>query len=163
MSNTILTIITSILMLPGIAMAFLPSIPNIVYMFAIALAYGLIDRFVNLSHLGLGILAAIALLTLVLENISGLLGAKFGGAHWTSIITGLLGFIVGSAFIPIPIMGGIIGLTVAVLASEYYRTRNVRQAQRAAAASAVGSIVGSVIKVGGSVIFMTVFILLVVL
>ena len=157
MTNTVLVIVAIVLLLPGIAMAVLP-IPGLLYMFVIALIYGLMDHFLHLSGPEVGILATIAGITLLVDFFSGIIGAKWGGAHWSSIVWGLVGLIIGSAVIPIPIVGSVAGMFLGVLTSEFYRTRDARQAQKAATGSFFGWLFGTGFKVVAALVFLGLFI-----
>ena len=158
MTHTIILIIASILLVPGIIMAIIPAIPGMLYMLIIALFYAFYDRFVHVTLLDLGILALITALAMIIDTVSGLIGAKWGGAHWTAIVSGFVGLILGSAFIPVPIVGSLAGMFFGILASEWYRTRNVTHAHRAATGSLIGSLAGTGVKIAASVAFFALFI-----
>lgn len=158
MQYAVILTITTILLIPGIIMSFIPAVPGIIYMLIIALVFGIFDHFVHLTYLDIGILTALVILVTVFDAISGFVGAKYGGAHWSSIFSGLAGLIFGMIFIPVPVIGGIIGMAIGVLLSEFYRTRNIDKANRAAVASVVGTFVGGGVKVLASVLFLILFV-----
>lgn len=159
MTQITIFIISIILLIPGLIMAFIPSIPNLVYMFLIVTLFGFYDKFTHLTPTNILILAIIAMLAMFIDFISGIVGAKWGGAHWTSIISGIAGLIVGSVFIPIPIFGSLIGMFLGVFASEFYRTKDIRLANRAAVGSFLGTVAGTGIRVFASFIFFVIFII----
>ena len=161
MTYTILIILAVLLLLPGIFLALLPGIPAILYMLAIAGIFGLLDNFVHLTPMAMGILALIAALNLLGEFLAGIAGAKWGGAHWSSIIWGIVGLIVGSSLIPIPFIGSLIGMFIGVLVSEMYRTRDIERAQKAAAGSFLGWVAGTGFKVATSIAFLILFLVFV--
>ena len=163
MTHTIWLIAAVLLLLSGIALSFVPGIPGILYMLAIAGVYGYFDGLAHLSGLDLGILALLAAVTLLVDFFSGILGAKWGGAHWSSIIWGTVGLIAGSMFIPIPLLGSVIGMVLGVLASELYRTKDMRFAQKAAVGSFVGWLAGTGFKAVASVAFIVLFVVLAIL
>lgn len=152
-------IISIVLLIPGLIMSFIPSIPNLVYMFLTVTIFGFYDKFTHLTPTNILILGIISMLAMIIDFISGIVGAKWGGAHWTSIISGLIGLIVGSAFIPIPIFGSLIGMFLGVLASEFYRTNDIRKANRAAMGSFFGTVAGIGVRVVASFIFFILFII----
>ncbi len=153
-------IVFSVLLIPGIALAIVPGIPNILYMLAVAVGFGFADHFAHLSGFDIGILSALAALTLLVDFLAGIVGAKWGGAHWSSIAWGVVGLVLGSAFIPVPFVGSIIGMFLGVLASELYRTNDLRQARKAATGSFLGWLAGTGFKVAASVVFLGLFVLL---
>ncbi len=152
-------IATLILLLPGIFLALIPGIPGILYMLVIAAAFGLFDHFVHITPLGMGVLALIAAVNLLGEFLAGIVGAKWGGAHWSSILWGIVGLVAGSALIPIPFMGSIIGMFIGVLVSELYRTRDIERAQKAATGSFLGWLAGTGFKLATSIIFFVLFVI----
>ncbi len=158
MTHTIILIIAGVLLIPGIIMSIIPAIPGMLYMIVIALLYGFYDHFTVMTLIDLAILGAVAAIAMIIDTVSGMIGAKWGGAHWSSLISGLAGLILGSAFIPVPIIGSLVGMFFGVLASEWYRTRNVSQAHRAATGSLLGSLAGAGVKIVASVLFLILFV-----
>ncbi len=146
MPHILAVILFSILLVPGILLALVPGIPGILYMLLVAVVFGFIDHFAHLSGLDITILSILAAVTLFVDFISGILGAKWGGAHWSSIIWGTVGLVLGSFFIPIPFLGSVIGMFLGVLGSEYHRTKDVRMANKAATGSFLGWLAGTGFK-----------------
>jgi uncharacterized protein YqgC (DUF456 family) len=112
---------------------------------------------VNLSGTEVGILAAIVGIAMLIDMFSGVVGAKWGGAHWSSLLSGIIGLVVGTFIIPIPILGSLIGLFLGVLISEWYITRDMRKAQKAALGSLAGSAVGITANVIAAILFVSLF------
>lgn len=158
MSYDILVVVFSLVLIPGLIMAIVPGLPGLLYMLVIALIFGFIDQFTHLTLGNFGILAAITAVAMLLDLFSGIIGAKWGGAHWTSIVYGLAGLIVGSLVIPVPIVGSLAGMFLGVLFSEWYRTANIKKANKAAVGSFAGSLVGMVGNSVAAVAFLTLFI-----
>jgi len=154
MNNVLLIIIFVILMIPGIAGAFLP-LPGLLYMFIISLIYGFVDKFQNLQPWELGVLAGIALVSIINDYLSGLIGAKYGGAAQKSMLYGIIGMIVG--LIIFPPFGGLVGVFVGILIAELIRGTNQNKAVRAATGGLVGSIVGMVVTLVLAIIFLFLF------
>ncbi|MEY2664266.1 MAG: hypothetical protein RIT04_74 [Candidatus Parcubacteria bacterium] len=152
-----IVIVATIFLLPGIVMALVPGLPGLLYMFIIACIFGLVNSFVNLSGTEVGILAAIVGIAMLIDMFSGVVGAKWGGAHWSSLFSGIIGLVVGTFIIPIPILGSLIGLFLGVLISEWYITRDMRKAQKAALGSLAGSAVGITANVIAAILFVSLF------
>lgn len=155
--NTIYLIIAIILLIPGIIGILIPILPGIPYMFVISLIYGFITKFQNLHTSEIIILALIALLSLLVDYSTGIIGAKYGGATKQSLLIGLLGLIIGT--IVLPPFGGIIGLFIGVLIAEILAHQNRRRAVKAATGSLIGSLAGIIINLILSLVFITLFIL----
>ncbi|HEX7724468.1 MAG TPA: DUF456 domain-containing protein [Candidatus Paceibacterota bacterium] len=152
-------IAATLLLIPGIVMAVLP-FPGIIYMFAIAVIAALFDGFVHLSGFDIGVLTVVTVLVLLVDLFSGIIGAKAGGAHWSSIIWSLVGFIIGSIIIPVPILGSLAGMFLGVLVSEWYHTQDIRHANKAALGSFWGWVAGTGFKLAASVVFLVLFVVL---
>jgi len=156
MSNSIIVAIFSLLMLPGLFFAFIPVLPSLGYMISLALVYGLFFNSLNfLSGQELLILAILALAAFLTDSLSGALGAYFGGASKKSIIAGIVGLTLG--FIFFPPLGGLLGLFLAIFASEIYFNRGERRAFKAAASSVIGMAIGTGINILIGISFVALF------
>ncbi len=150
-------IIFSILLLPGLSGVFLP-FPGMIYMFLVALIFGFINHFQQLTWQDILILVAILIVSTIVDIFSGCVGAKYGGANKKSIYAGMLGMLIGTFLLP-P-FGGLIGIFVAVLIWEMTVHSNHRKAIKAAGASLLGSIAGMVINLLISILFIVLFVVL---
>ena len=161
MTYGIIVAIAALLLIPGIAMSFVPALPGLLYMLMVALVFGLYDHFVHMTMWHIAVLATIAIVTMIVDTFSGLIGARLGGAGKWSILAGLVGMVLGTFIIPAPIVGSLVGLFVGILLAEWYRSRNFGQAHKAAAYSFAGSMAGMIIKVGASLLFAILFLVFV--
>lgn len=147
-----------ILLLPGFAGVFLP-LPSLPYMFAITLIFGFIDQWQHLSYIDLTILGIIMLISFTAEYLTGLLGAKYSGAAKISIIFGLIGMIIG--VIVFPPFGGIAGLFIGILVSEFLHFRDHIKALKAASGGLIGTLTGMLISLILAIIYVVLFIVFV--
>lgn len=161
MTHAILTILFIAALLPGLLVAFVPGLPAMIYMLAVAAVYGIIDRFDVLSYTEIGILGVVAFIAMTIDFISGAIGAKWGGAHLSSIFVGFVGMVIGTFFIPVPIFGSFIGLITGIFIGEYYRKHSISDARRAAMGGFLGAMVGTAGNVVASIIFIALFIVFV--
>jgi len=156
MNNTILLIIFAVLLLPGFAGIFLP-LPGILYMFIISLIFGFVDKFQHLTELELLILGIIALVAMLNDYLSGMLGAKYGGAAQKSMLYGIIGMILG--LIIFPPFGGLVGVFIGILLAEIFNHGNREKALCAATGGLVGSLIGMGITLILSIVFLFLFII----
>lgn len=156
MSHTLIVAATTLFLIPGLFMAFVPMLPALSYMLIVALVFGLFDSFVSLSYVEFAVLVALALLSIVVDHLSGILGAKYGGAHGTSLVWGLVGSIVGT-FIA-PFLGSLAGLFIGVAARELSLGRGKTRAAVGAGSALVGSLAGIVVNVGLAFVFIALFV-----
>lgn len=156
MSNTVLVIIFGLLLLPGFAGIFLP-LPGLLYMFIISLIFGFVDKFAHLQTWEIAILVGIALISIINDYLSGMLGAKYGGAAQKSMLLGIIGMIIGVLIFP-P-FGGLVGVFLGILIAEIFLNKGTDRALRAATGGLVGSIVGMVITLVLAIVFLFSFVI----
>lgn len=154
----ILVTIFVILLLPGFAGVFLP-LPSLPYMFAITLIFGFIDQWQHLSYIELIILGVIMLTSFAADFLTGLIGAKYGGAAKISIVFGLVGMIIG--LIVFPPFGGIAGLFLGILVSEFINFRDHIKALKAASGGLIGTLAGMFISLVLAITYVVLFIVFV--
>jgi hypothetical protein len=159
MYQNIAFVVALILIIPGIIMAFIPMLPALSYMFVVALIFAIASSFVSLSVENLFILLGITLLSIIVDHLSGVLGAKIGGAHVKSLLWGLFGGIIGT--FAMPVVGSFLGLFLGVLLSELYYKKNSDKALKAAGSALIGSVFGVVVNVILAIIFSGLFFLFV--
>ncbi len=159
MIETIAFATSIVLLIPGVFMAFVPMLPALSYMFVIALVFAIYDGFVRLSVNELLILLGITFLSVIIDHTSGLLGAKYGGAHTKSLLWGIVGSIIGTFLAPA--LGTFIGLFAGVLIAELYYKKSSDKAVKAAGSALIGSIVGVVSNVVLALVFIAMFVIFV--
>lgn len=157
MSQSEVVAIFAVLMIPGLLGTLLPILPGIPIMFVVALVFGYVDSWQHLVPWELGVLFGIVLLSLLADFLSGLIGARYGGATRRAVFWGLIGF--GIGVLALPPFGGFIGLFIGVLVAELIAGRKQLQAIRAATGSLLGSIVGMLVSFSLAVVFVVSFIL----
>ncbi|HEY4479527.1 MAG TPA: DUF456 domain-containing protein [Candidatus Paceibacterota bacterium] len=156
MNQLVLLSITILIMVPGIAGVFIPIIPGIPYMFFIALLYGIADRFQTLSLSNVLFLGLIVLFGLVVDYLSGTLGAHIGGASRRSLLFGLAGAVVG--LLLMPPFGGIIGVVVGVAFGEYMHKKKMHEIAKSAVGALVGVLTGMSINFTLALVFFISFV-----
>jgi hypothetical protein len=84
-------------------------------------------------------------------------GAQKAGAAKRTIITGLIGAIVGSLVIPIPIVGTLVGYAVGILLGEYHKRRDWNQAWIASKGGLTGWGIATVIQLVAGILVILIF------
>jgi uncharacterized protein YqgC (DUF456 family) len=101
----------------------------------------------------------------VVEFLSGAIGVKKAGGTrwgaWGSIVGGILGGLFGTAIIPVPVVGTLVGLCVGAFAGatvlEFAGGRTVEQSYRSGRGAAIGRAFGVVAKLAiGAVMWLVV-------
>ncbi len=116
--------------------------------------------FSNLSMIDIWILVSFVVFTIVADIVLGLVGARWGGAHWTSILWGIVGLIVSGFILPVPVLGSLVGMFAAILISEWLRTKDADKAQKAALGGFLGWLAGMGFKLVAFFVFIILFIVL---
>ena len=157
MTYLALVILFGILLLPAVAMVFIPFLPTFWYLLAIAAIFGAIDGFTHLTLANFAVLAGIFGVSILVDWSAGLLGARIGGAAWKSVAFGALGAFVG--FLIVPPLGVLPGLFAGVLCGELQSRRSAPAALRAASGALIGTLTGMVINVALAVAFIALFVI----
>jgi uncharacterized protein YqgC (DUF456 family) len=160
MSHIVFLAIFSALMIPGL-IAVLMMLPGVSYLFIIALLYEIVDRFAHLTWKELCVLAGLTVISITVDQLSGFIGARWGGARGKTFLYGIAGVVVGT--IIMPIFGGLVGLFIGIFIGETMRRKNPEQALKAATGSAIGTATGILINMCIALFFIALFILFVLL
>ena len=154
-----LEIIIAVCLFFGIIFTALPTIPGMGYMFVLTLVYGFFDGFETFDPWWFAFFGGLGVLGIVTDYLSGLLGAKMGGANKKSVLFGLIGLVVG--LVLFPPFGLFIGLFLGVLIGELVQKKNTDAALKAASYSFVGTLAGIGFNVALAITFFVAYLILV--
>lgn len=153
----ILEIIFALFMLLGLVGIILPIFPGVPLMWILALVYGFVNGFSDLSLSEFSVLSVLMGSSLLVDYFSGFLGAKLGGASLRSLGIGMIGLLIGMVLLP-P-LGGIVGLFLGILISEVRNYQDPHKALRAATGGVIGSLAGILVNLGIGIGFIVLFLL----
>ncbi len=144
MTPTLLWAATVALMLIGLAGTVLPALPGTALVLAGAALGAWIDDFTRVSGFTLGVIAAMAVLSWVLEYMAGLMGARRVQASRQALLGAALGTVVG-------LFMGLVGVLfmplVGAALGEYLARRDELQSLKVGLATWVGMLMGMLAKV----------------
>jgi len=127
----------------GVAGAVLPALPGAALVLAGAALGAWIDGFARVSGLTVGVLAALAVVSWLLDYVAGVMGAQKAGASKQALIGAALGTVVG-------IFMGFVGVLfmpfVGAAVGEYLARRDHGAAMKVGVATGLGLIVAMVAK-----------------
>ncbi|HSI20124.1 MAG TPA: DUF456 domain-containing protein [Verrucomicrobiae bacterium] len=152
--NTAL-VITILLLLPGLGMAFVPVIPALLYMFLVSLTYAIVTHFTRLTGWELVLLGFITVAGIAVDQLAGILGARWGGASKKAAIFGLTGMVAGTA-IGTPILG-FAGLFAGIFLAELTELKTHAEAFKAARGGLMGALAGYVVTIVLAFLFFITF------
>lgn len=131
------------LIVVGVAGTFLPILPGVILVFGGMLLGAWIDDFQRVGWITLVILGVLALLVLLVDIVSGLLGAKRVGASRLAIIGAAIGTVVGLAF---GLVGVLIAPFIGAVIGELITLGKLAPAARVGFATWIGMAVGAIAK-----------------
>ena len=137
-------LLSSLLIVFGIAGTVLPALPGTGLILAGIVLAAWIDDFTRIGTVTIAIVTALAVLSWVLEYLAGIIGARQAGASRQAIIGAALGMVLG-------LMMGLIGVFVMPLvgaaAGEFLARRDHRRSVSVGFATWFGMMVGMLAKV----------------
>jgi uncharacterized protein len=154
-SHLAYTLLSAALLLPGIAAAFFPIFPALLYMTIVTGIYGIATNWQTLTGGEYAILAVLMVISVIIDQVSGILGAKYGGASRRAMGWGFIGGLIGT--LTAGPIGTVIGVFTAILAAEISQFRSNQAALRAAAGGVLGALVGIALTVILAVVFVIMF------
>lgn len=148
--DVVLYVLSAVLMLVGILGTVLPALPGVPLVFAGMLLAAWVGDFEQVGGWTLAVLAVLTLLSLGIDFLATMLGAKRVGASKPALIGALLGTIAGLLF---GVVGIFVGPFVGALVGELIwlrgmGSRELGQATKVGLGTWLGIVVGTVLKLG---------------
>lgn len=137
-------ILVTILLLGGFIGIIFPIFPGVPYMFLVMLGYGIVTDFAQVSGGFLIFFGVLALISIIIDYTSGVLGGKLGGATKKAALWGFIGSIIGTLFAPL--IGTFLGLFFGIVAAEISQLRTMQQVMKAGVGGVLGGIVGLILN-----------------
>ncbi len=144
MWTTIAIIVCAILMLAGIVGSFVPVLPGVPLAWVGLLVYAWVTGFERIPILLVAIFFVLTALTVTLDVMAPMLGARRYRASKFGIVGAFVGLIVGIIFIPY--VGIIVGPLAGAFLGELIRVRQPKLALKAALGALVGFVAGTLFK-----------------
>lgn len=144
MEPQLLLFLGAVMVVAGIAGTVLPVLPGILLVFGGLFVAAWAEGFQRVGAVGLTIIGAMALLSLGIDFVASLLGAKRVGASPLALAGAAIGAFAGIFF---GIVGVFIGPFVGAVAGEYLARGRLVQAGKVGVGTWVGLILGAIAKV----------------
>lgn len=132
MGDTLLGIIAAVAMVAVLFFSLLPFIPGALLLWVISFAYAYLTDFRYVSTLAIGIISAITLASVFRDFWMPLIGMKTRGASCSSTFGSMVGGIIGTFLIPIPLIGSLIGAVAGAVIMEFVRAGSIENTTNAA-------------------------------
>jgi uncharacterized protein len=141
MTDTLLWILSAVLIVVGVAGTVLPALPGAAFVLAGIVLAAWIDGFTRVGVGVVAIVTVLAVLSWLLEYAAGMLGAKKAGASRQAMIGAAVGTVVG-------LFAGLIGvLFMPLVIGEYIARRDHAQAAKVGVATWLGLMAGMLGKI----------------
>lgn len=142
----------------GLLGAFVPVVPGTLLVWAGILFYAWpYNGFATFSPWLFALITIIALVAGTADLWLPLLGAKSTGASWKTLAVGLLGAMLGTFLLPLPVIGTVVGYGLGILLAEYLRLRAWRPALRATFGGVIGWGLSAAVELIGAVVMILLF------
>lgn len=141
--SILLTIVGVAVIVGGIVALVAPIVPGVAIIYLGILIVAWADHFTRIGPVMLFLMLGLTLVSLVADNVAGLLGARRAGASGWGVFGAGVGALVG-LFLGLP--GVIFGPAIGALAFEYARNPNAKQAVRAGIGGLLGFVLGVIAK-----------------
>lgn len=149
-----LYILATMMIITGLAGIVLPVLPGVVLMFAGMLLAAWVGHFAAVGPWTLAILGSLTLVSVAVDALAGVIGARRVGASRQALLGAALGSLIGLAF---GLPGLIAGPFVGALIGELMHVQDLARASRVGAATWVGLLLGAVLKAALALVMLGVF------
>jgi uncharacterized protein len=148
----------TILMVVALVVSFIPVLPGTVIVWAVAIIIGVLDQFQRFTPAA-GIVATVIMVVSVSSDFwLPAMGIKTGGLTCLGAIGSLIGGLIGTFLIPVPICGTFIGAIIGALAIELIHFRNIGKALQAGQSAAKMFVLGYLVESACSIAVFVVYI-----
>lgn len=157
--NTTAVVITIIVILLGIVGTMIPFIPGIPLIFVAIATYGWYEGFHTISTKYIVIMAALTLLSLLIDYLASTMGAKFFGSSKYGVYGALIGTVLG--LFVFPPAGLLIGPWIGAIGGEMIAGKEFSAAFRTGIGTIVGLFSGIVFSLTLAIIMFISFLIIV--
>ena len=154
--SIILYVLGGLLIIAGLAGVILPALPGVPIIFVGMLLVAWGDHFTHLGPIILAVLSGLMVLSVLIDLLASVLGAKRVGASRLAMIGAALGTIAGLFF---GILGIVLGPFIGAVAGELAHSRHSSTAARVGVATWIGIVLGTVAKIGIAFLMLGIFIM----
>ena len=153
--------IAVLFILVGLVGVILPILPGTLLVWLSVFFYYLVERalgFAAIDPITFIVVTALALVAGTSEIWLPLLGARQSGSSKRAMVAGLLGALIGTFVLPIPLVGTVVGYAAGVLLGEYQKHGDWDKALRAGAGGLAGWGLATVLQLVTGFVILLVFI-----
>jgi uncharacterized protein YqgC (DUF456 family) len=158
-AETALIVIALVLMVIGVLLTFMPFLPGPMIVWAVGFVYTLIDGFEHVGLLALGVMTLLMIAGSTSELWMQLMGLQMHGTSCLSTLGSVVGGVVGTFVIPIPLLGTVAGMVIGALLFEFARQGELDPALQAGRNAFKVYLISTLAEFAAAVLILLVFIL----
>jgi hypothetical protein len=147
--------------LVGLVGVVLPVLPGTLLVWLSVFFFYLVERalgFAAIDPISFGVITVLALVAGTSDIWLPLLGSRRGGSSKRAMAAGLLGGLIGTFLLPIPLLGTVVGYAAGVLLGEYQKHGDWDKALRAGAGGLAGWGLATVLQLVTGFIILIIFV-----
>jgi uncharacterized protein YqgC (DUF456 family) len=156
-AESTLTVIASILMIVGLIASFLPFLPGPLMLWAISVGYGALTGFSQLTVGATVLITALMLIATSKDIWMPLVGMRKYGVSCSSALGMMIGGLVGTFAIPIPIVGTLLGAIGGAVLLELLNLGDLQLALKAGGIAFKSFLLGMATEIGFCLLIAVVF------
>jgi hypothetical protein len=145
------------LMVVALLLAFIPVLPGPVLVWGVAIAFGYLNGFQRFTTISAILVTALMIGGVTNDFWLPLLGARTMGLSWQASVGSFIGGFIGTFFLPIPVIGTLVGCVAGALILELARLRQMRGALQAGQSALKMFILSYIVEIAASVAIFAVY------
>ena len=142
--NIVIYIVCALMIVAGFAGTVLPMLPGVPLVFLGTAILAFYTKFTVISKLTLVIFLVLTIVSLLIDYLSGIIGAKYSGASLWGTIGAIIGALVG--IMCFGLLGLIFGPAIFVLVFEYLSEKSLKKSTRSASYTLLSTILGMILN-----------------
>jgi uncharacterized protein YqgC (DUF456 family) len=153
--------IAVLFILVGLVGVILPMLPGILLVWLSVFFFFLVERglgFAAIDPITFGVITVLALVAGTSDIWLPLLGARRSGSSKRAMVAGLLGGLIGTFVLPIPLLGTVVGYAAGVLLGEYHKHGDWDKALRAGAGGIAGWGIATILQLVTGFVILLLFV-----
>ncbi len=159
--QTISFAVAVLFILVGMVGTVLPILPGTLLIWLTVFFFYIVERwlgFAAIDPVSFGAITAIALVAGTSDFWLPMLGARRSGSSRRAMLAGMIGAVIGTFALPIPLVGTIVGYAAGVLLGEYQKHGEWERALRASAGGLAGWGAATLLQLGAGLLILILFI-----
>ena len=144
MVETVIYIICALMVLSGLLGTVMPMLPGVPLVFLGIAILAFYTKFIVISKATLAVFLVLTIISLLVDYLSGIIGAKYSGASLWGVLGALIGAIIGVIYFGF--WGLIFAPAIFVLIFELLQERSVSKSAKSASYTLISTVLGMIVN-----------------